>query len=177
MGAKGGKQQKPNSQFNFTQYGLSPDEAGYLQTSFNQSAGKDKKLDHNEFMKLYLQLNPSGQQNPNELANRAFIAADTNRDGSITIEEFIAFYIMNKSQSHNINNNMSNFLQDQNNGNNGFITPDQANYYANFAYNYYGGPANVPLPGQMIQSFDSYNGQIPINAFVEQISPYYSQYY
>jgi Ca2+-binding EF-hand superfamily protein len=174
MGANG---TKTNGQMNFNQYGLSQQEAQVLTNEFNKSAGKDHKLDRNEFLKLYLQLNPqSANVNANELANRAFMAADTNHDGFISFDEFIAFYVMNRSQSHNFSNNMSNFLYDHN-GNNGFISTDQAYNYANFAYNYHGGPANIPLPGQMMQSLDLYNGRIPVNAFVETVSPFYTPYY
>jgi hypothetical protein len=78
-------------------YGLSNYEIGKLRKMFDQHSGVDRKLNFQEFIRLY------GHMNPNlrgpaiiVLAERAFQASDSNDDGLINFDEFLIAYCLTK---------------------------------------------------------------------------------
>jgi Ca2+-binding EF-hand superfamily protein len=156
----GNKDSKVGAIFNFKQYGLSTKSAEGLQKYFQTFAGTDHLLDLNEFQKLYIDLD--GDVGAEE-AKKAFIAADSNKDNFITLDEFTAFYIIKKSQPGNINRNLSLFLK-QLNGNSEVITTQQAKTYMKFVI-------SDELSTHMIEKLTiNYGDEIPISDFVENAS-------
>jgi Ca2+-binding EF-hand superfamily protein len=156
----GNKDSKIETIFNFKQYGLSTRSAESLQKYFQTFAGTDHLLDYNEFQKLYIDLDVDVGA---EEAKKAFIAADSNKDNFITLDEFAAFYIIKMSQPGNINTNLSLFLK-QLNGNSEVITTQQANTYMKFVI-------SDELSTNMIEKLIiKYGDEIPISDFVEHAS-------
>jgi hypothetical protein len=172
----GNKSSNPNlhtyaPKYNFNQYGFKPEEGMALEKYFNEATGKDRQLNHREFQRIYLQLNP--ETNTSELtriADKAFSCADINKDNYISFDEFLAFYILHKSTSENVARNMENFLKNSND-NRTYITPVQAEYMAQFAHKYHGSSTNYSSP---VKTFtDKFGNQIPISNFVDEVFVYY----
>ena len=156
------------NQFNFRQYGLSFEEGKNLQKYFDEAAGTDHILDRVEFQKIYIQLDPNAQPDVvKNLAEKAFSVADTNGDGSLSLDEFAAFYIMHKSEPQNLISNLAIFLKHAN-GNSNVITTKQAELYANFAHGCDISNDQKKPTIQMVQSLHKkYGNEIPIDAFVD----------
>lgn len=154
--------------YKFQEYGLSADEGKALEKYFNQAAGKDHKLDHKEFQEVYKHLNPEANTvHAKQIADKAFIAADSSHDGHLTFDEFLAFYVMHKSPPQNVGQNMKNFLNHSNH-NRGYITPGQAQYYSKFVSKYHGGLKGLVETNQDFMSKFS-NQKIPITTYVDQM--------
>ena len=165
-----------SSTFDFSQYGLTDHEVKNLHHAFDKHAGTfSHKLDHHEFKKMYLELNPEekgglfrgGLWDEHKTVKKAFEAADTSRDGKISFDEFAAFYLMHKSTPSNINNNMKTFIRQANGGSN-TITPAQADRYSRYAHNFFDNPGDVALA-----DFSQYGDEIPIDNFVDEASNNY----
>lgn len=168
----GNKEAKPPaaSRFNYHTYGFTNEEGEALEKYFNKVAGKDHKLDHDEFYKIYIHLNPEAKnKQAKEAIKKAFTAADFNHDGHITLDEFLAFYVMHKSPPKKISQNMKTLINIQN-SNTGFITPNQAENYAVFAHNFYNNPSDAPHPRALAHELaKKYGQQIPVNDFVDEL--------
>jgi Ca2+-binding EF-hand superfamily protein len=78
-------------------YDISPYELEKLRKLFNYHAGIDRRLNFQEFIKLYGVLNPQfrGPQIIN-IAENAFISNDLDNDGLIKFEEFLVAYCLSR---------------------------------------------------------------------------------
>jgi Ca2+-binding EF-hand superfamily protein len=162
--------------YNFNQFGLSSQEINKLQDYYSQFAGRDAKLNYSEFKNIYTRLNPDmiGPQ-LEDLAERAFMASDKDRNGFIDFDEFIAFYVMNKSNPENFRDNMYNLLNTYH-ADSGYISPNDALQYTNWTYNYTKRPRDVPEPNQLMQKFEQFGDRIPLEHFVNGIAPVFADY-
>jgi Ca2+-binding EF-hand superfamily protein len=113
----GSKNTKPGNHYNWNDLSLTQVEIYQLEDIFKRTAGKDGKISQAEFRRLFEQMNPHLPADVQKaLSDRAFIAADTNRDGTISRDEFIAYYILTRPQpqSYNCNSIMSPAYNSQN---------------------------------------------------------------
>lgn len=78
-------------------YDIQPYEMRKLQKLFFQFAGNDRKMNFQEFVKLYGNINPS-LRGPDiiNIAEQAFMASDTNDDGLLNFDEFLIAYCLTK---------------------------------------------------------------------------------
>lgn len=171
MGGKNTKHQHLHDQYDFNSFGLASEEVEVLENYFKNSAGHDHKLDHKEFLKLYTQLNSSiDHHQAKQAAERAFKSADSNHDGHINFNEFVAFYVLSKSTPDNYRDNMNNYFNTHHN--NGYISPHEANRYIDFTDNYFGGYSAFDR-----SQLDQYGDQIPIDAFSNHMYDSYGSYF
>jgi hypothetical protein len=82
-------------------YDISPYELEKLRKLFNYHAGIDRRLNFQEFVKLYGVLNPQSR-GPHiiNIAENAFISNDLDNDGFIKFEEFLVAYCLTKPLSN-----------------------------------------------------------------------------
>lgn len=100
----GAKNTKDGNHYNWNDLSLTQFEIYQLEEIFNRTAGKDGKITQVEFRRLFEQMNPHLPADiQKSISDRAFIAADTNRDGTISRDEFIAYYILTRPQAQ-VNN-------------------------------------------------------------------------
>jgi len=179
MGHKGSKPNAPTKpEYNFKQYGLTAEEGDALEKYYNDASGKDHTMDHAEFQRVYLMLNPEmNHGDVKAVADKAFATADKSHDGHITFEEFLAFYILHKSPPQKVSENLKPFIADTN-GKSQHITPSQAEHYANFANNYYDKPEGGPHGAQIRQDLHGNHGEhIPIDNFAEHLEPHIQEHH
>jgi Ca2+-binding EF-hand superfamily protein len=89
--------QSASKRYNFSLYGLTPEEGAELEKNFMKAAGMDRKLNKKEFKKLYLKLNPkSKHDHVLKLFNSIF------QNEAITFDKFLGFYFKFKSSPENI---------------------------------------------------------------------------
>jgi len=80
-------------------YGLSPYEEHQLKIYFAQFAGRGQLLSLDEFIRMYSVMNPySKPSDVARVAARTFAAADVDRNGRITYDDYVRAYILSKSE-------------------------------------------------------------------------------
>jgi hypothetical protein len=157
------------NQSNINNYGLSPMEIQQLQSFFAQVAGRDGRLDINEFTMLYQQMNPNyTPQMIQTIAQRAFMAADTNRDGRMDFNEYLTAYILSKDG--NVQQNLGLLMQNQNQ-----ITPTQARQYYNQMNQFYGRNLGENDWNDFNSRFGNQNHINP-NEFMNYAAPRFNQF-
>ena len=160
--------------FNFEQYGLSQSQAEMLENCFNHAVGKHHELKHDKFVEVYLNLYPETDvDHAHKMADHAFAAADTNKNGVLSFDEFAHFYLRYRSRKSDVNINLTNLLSKYNNS--GCITRSQAEKYLNLASNCFDRSTAVD---DIMKYFNSHGDgdQIPIDVFLSQVTPFYANH-
>ena len=77
----------------YNKFGLSPYETYMLDHLFTNFTGGERRMHYAQFRKLYKRLNSELKNNDiNMWAPVAFCAADTNKDGTLSFDEFVDAY-------------------------------------------------------------------------------------
>ena len=178
MGNKGSK--NATKRYNFKQYGFTDEEGINLENYFNHAANRHHELNFHEFQKIYSNLHPEVSKNKvGEIAKEAFQIADTNCNGRITFDEFLAFYIMHKSLPNNVIKNLKAFASDYNE-NKEYLTSDEAKAFTSLIHNYNmnnnnnKNNAEMASPAATLDIFgDSNENEISIDVYFDQMKKTY----